>query len=119
MSEVIAIQKNGKKIMMAPQATARVMSQRTWTSPMVTVAREEGSLDAAMELMSCPTPDAISSQETPCASAVLQYSTGFRKIRHCSKVTTRSVMNTNTAMTEASPNRKNLKAVSYSSMMTV
>ena len=49
----------------------------------------------------------------------LQYSTGFRKSRHCSNVTSMSVTKTKTAITEASPKRKNLKAVSYSSMMMV
>ena len=85
-SDVTAIQKNGKKTTMAPPATASATSQRTWTGPRFGVAGRD--------------------------TAVLQYSTGFRKIRHCSSVTTISVTKTKTAMTEASPKRKNLNAVS-------
>ena len=48
----------------------------------------------------------------PAEPAGLQYSTSRRKSRHCTSVTSRSDANTNTAMTEASPSRKNLKAVS-------
>src|SRR5437667_12401781 len=93
LSEVTAIQKKGKKTTMAPQAIARARSQRKRTCRKVRAARGD--------------------------TAVAQYSTGFRNIRHCSNVTAMSVMKTKTAMTEASPKRKNLKAVSYSNMMMV
>src|SRR2546422_903840 len=55
----------------------------------------------------------------PADRGLLKYPTGGGKGRHCSSVTSSSETNTNTAMTEASPSRKYLKAVSYSSMITV
>src|SRR5258706_5502159 len=93
LSDVTAIKKKGKKRIVAPHATASARSQRKRTCRRVRAARGD--------------------------TAVVQYSTGFRNIRHCSSVTAMSVMKTKTAMTEASPNRKNLKAVSYSNMMMV
>src|SRR6185436_6003509 len=44
-------QKNGKNTMIAPQATARVMSQRMCTCLSVRPVREGMAADAAMELM--------------------------------------------------------------------
>ena len=41
----------GKKTVMAPQATARIMSQRTYTCRGAKVARRESSLDAATEFV--------------------------------------------------------------------
>src|SRR5437016_14431590 len=53
----------------------------------------------------------------PAEPGRLQYSTWRRKSRHCSRVTSSSETNTNTAMTQASPSRKYLEAWSYSSMI--
>jgi hypothetical protein len=79
LSDVTAIQKNGKNTVMAPHATASRMTQRRRIS----------------------TRSACGRSATARASRTI------------------SVTKTNTAITDASPKRKNLNAVSYSSMMIV
>jgi hypothetical protein len=51
-------------------------------------------------------------RKRPAKAHAPQYWIGLRKIRHCSNVTAISVTKTKTAITDASPKRKNLNAVS-------
>src|SRR5204863_2039457 len=83
LSDVTAIQKNGKKTMIAPHATASMTSQRTCARVMARVSREGDSIEGALlELIASRRPQARSVFDGFSAESPLQQGHRHQRDEH-------------------------------------